>query len=76
MFNVKIDKHGRITIPANNRKNLGLTEGHRMSISNIGGHIEVNPYKYKCRYCEVDIPDGDEYGNCDRCRRKNVTKIY
>ena len=76
MYTVKIDKRGKILIPAAIRKSLKLFDGQKFSIKYYDDKIVIKPYKYSCHWCGANIPDGDEYGSCEECSRKNTRKVY
>ena len=76
MYTVKIDKKGKILIPASVRKSMNLFIGQKMTMKNYGENIEIIPFEYKCRWCGTDIPEGDEYGSCNECRKKNTRRVY
>lgn len=76
MYTVKIDKRGKILIPAEMRKSLKLFIGQKVKINMSGDLIKIKPYEYKCILCGAEIPEGSEYGSCEECARKNTRKIY
>ena len=76
MNTVKLDKRGRVLIPAAIRKSLMLFEGQKFSIDKYDDKIIIKPYKYVCHCCGANIPDGDEYGCCELCSRKKTKRVY
>ena len=76
MYTVKIDKRGKILIPAAIRKSLKLFDGQKFSIDYYNDKIVIKPYEYVCRWCGANIPDGDKDGSCEECNRKHTRRVY
>ena len=81
MYTVKIDKKGKILVPVAIRKRLKLFSGQQMSV-NISNDcfgkdiIIIKPFEYKCRWCGAEIPEGKEFGSCEKCSKENIRQIY
>lgn len=76
MYTVKIDKRGKILIPVSLRKSENIFIGQKVSIRPYNDKLIISPYRYICTDCGGEIPDGDEYGFCEECRRKRRKRIY
>ena len=76
MYTVKIDKRGKILIPATERKHMRLFAGQKMAISFRDSQIIIKPFDYKCKWCGADIPEGSDYGICEECKKKNTLCVY
>ena len=72
----KVDKRGKITIPKNIRKGLGIFAGMNVEIKNDGNKIVIIPYNYKCNECGADIPEGTQYFRCAECQKKYTIYVY
>ncbi len=75
MYTVKIDKRGKILIPIEARKSMKLFLGQKIALTVCGDHIELKPLEYQCKWCGADIPEGNEYGVCEKCTRKTLEKF-
>lgn len=54
-FNKKLGKSGAVTLPAALRRDLGLQEGERFSISvNGDGTIHLKRVQGECIFCKAD----------------------
>ena len=76
MYTVKLDKRGKILIPHYVRKELKLFSGQKFALIKHDQEIVISPYRYVCRWCGAQIPDGDRYGSCAECSRKNTKRVY
>lgn len=76
MYTVKIDKRGKILIPASLRKSKKIFIGQKVLIIPEKDNITISPYKYTCTDCGSEVPDGDPYGFCEECRRKRRKRVY
>ena len=82
MYTIKLDKRGKILIPARIRKHMGIFTGQKFSLDTHYDHygackkIELIPFKYKCVWCGIDIPEGEKDGICEECAKKNTKRIY
>ena len=76
MYTVKIDKRGKIIIPAAERKSMKLFACQKFALSFREGQMIIKPFEYKCKWCEADIPEGSEYGSCKECERKKRIRVY
>lgn len=46
-----LDALGRIVVPIEFRRSLGLRDGAAMEISLVGGHVELRPFVPGCVFC-------------------------
>ena len=76
MNTVKLDKRGKILIHFYVRKDMELFAGQKFTIKSYGNEIVIKPYMYVCHWCGAEIPDGDQYGSCAECSRKNTKQVY
>ncbi len=66
----KLDKLGRVVIPASMRKNIGIQIGSPLEIHQADDAITVKLSKMACRLCgNGDIANG-ELLLCDKCIQK------
>ena len=79
MFERKIDDIGRLLIPAEIRKNMGLEPGDKVRLSVNDGAIEVRKYRdcHQCKICHSAIGTPHELyvGLCMHCETDIVEKI-
>ena len=76
MYTTEIDKHGKILVPAKEREKMGLFSGQRVELSFSEDFILIKPYRYKCKLCGANIPEGSKTGSCEECSRKNTVVVY
>jgi len=65
-----VDSLGRMVIPVEWRRALGLDEDHPAEILFMGDHIEVRPYAAGCAFCGAGEGLTEHRGKfvCRRCR--------
>lgn len=66
----KIDKLGRIVLPMDYRKALGLEGGARVMLGINGNVITVKGADTSCRLCGSPIEVSERLGVCTACVRK------
>ncbi len=62
----RVDNLGRIVIPVNFRKALGITPQKEVEISMVGNKVIIVPKESLCRLCGMEISD-KESGLCKQC---------
>lgn len=64
-----IDDLGRVVIPKELRRTMGIAEGDTREISNEGEWIVLQPYKQFCHFCgsDKDISTFKEKYVCENC---------
>ena len=72
----RVDKLGRIVIPANLRQKYGLTEGTKIEILDVGDGIAVKASECFCKVCHGKIPDGATLPLCDQCIAEAVKHYH
>lgn len=72
----KVDDLGRVVIPKELRKTLGIDIGTPMAISMEGKRIVMSQYKYSCVFCGDDTDLQEFRGRmvCAKCREKLRTQ--
>ena len=70
MKTCRIDKLGRIVIPIQYRKKLGLCEGSELNIEYEGRRVIVTPAEELCRICGGKLCDCREIAICKGCIEK------
>ena len=66
----KLDKLGRVVIPASMRKNLGIQIGSPLEIHQTHDAITVKLAKMACRLCGSGDIANNELMLCDKCIQK------
>jgi transcriptional pleiotropic regulator of transition state genes len=66
----RIDKLGRIVLPMDFRKRLGLEGEATVVLDIIGDAITVRGADYSCKLCDSIIEVSRELKICSRCIRK------
>ena len=66
----EIDKLGRIVIPINFRKSLGITENTVLNIEEENGSIIITPINVLCKLCNQKITNPTDVPLCYNCIRK------
>ena len=79
MFERKIDDIGRLLIPAEIRKNMGLEPGDKVRLSINDGKIEIYKQRdnHQCKICHntIETPHELYVGLCTHCETDIVGKI-
>jgi transcriptional pleiotropic regulator of transition state genes len=67
----KIDELGRIVLPSELRKILGMKHGDELSISVEGDQVILEKRQDVCIFCSADSPSVEFKGRrvCERCAR-------
>lgn len=70
----KVDKLGRIVLPMNYRKALGLNPDSEVVLGIDGGIITVKPYGERCKLCGSQDMVNEQLCLCSKCisRVKNI----
>ena len=63
----KIDKLGRIVIPINYRKQLGIKAHDNLAVSREGRSIIISTQKCTCLLCGNDVQQYQKMQICDEC---------
>jgi len=73
----RIDDLGRIVIPKEMRRGLGITEGDPMNIEAVPGGVLVSPVNASCVICgsTKDLLTIDGVGVCRNCAEHLKTKL-
>lgn len=65
----RIDDNGRILIPKEIRKYLGIEEGMPLEIFTEGSKIILKKFRTNtCKYCKKTLNESDKY--CSNCGKK------
>ena len=67
MRNSRVDKLGRVVIPVNIRKELGITKHTPVSIDMDANRIVISVKEPVCRLCEKRIKPGLTIQLCEEC---------
>ena len=70
MKKTKIDRLGRIVIPIQYRKALGLGENSEINVEYDERKIIITPTALTCRICGVAVSGGYELSLCESCIAK------
>jgi transcriptional pleiotropic regulator of transition state genes len=67
----KLDPLGRIVIPAEIRKVLGINDGDSLEIAKVDNEIVVRKYSKGCIFCRSDegISEFRDSLVCDECKK-------
>lgn len=76
MDTVKLDKRGKILIPAYKRKEYEFFPGEEFQICVSKNEITLKPYNYICCECGGEIKDGSTSHYCTTCREKYIHRVY
>lgn len=62
----RIDELGRVVIPKEIRRNMGLKDGDELEINYINGTVSIRKYKKSFEQCAIEWFDSHTYelGNC------------
>ena len=63
----EIDKLGRVVIPMEYRKKLGIESSSRVLISLENGVVIIGAIKRRCTVCGEEIGVSQKFGICDGC---------
>ena len=66
----KIDKAGRIVLPIDFRKNLGIKDGEEILLSISDEHITIKRNVCSCRICNSDLEEENTFLLCQKCIEK------
>ena len=69
-----IDELGRVVVPANMRKTVGLSSGSKVEIALDGDRIIIKPIEIRCKICDSVLTYNRDICVCDTCiaRIKNL----
>ena len=73
----KIDKLGRLVIPKEYRKKLGIDCGDEIDISAKDGELIIKPLALSCRICGIKLAENTRlpvYNSCIKSIRFNSEK--
>jgi len=66
----KIDKAGRIVLPIDFRKSLGIKDGEEILISISEEHITIKRNVCSCRICNSELAEKNIFLLCEKCIQK------
>ena len=76
MDTVKLDKRGKILIPAYKRNEYEFFPGEKFQIFVSKNEIILKPYNYTCCECGEKIKDGSTSKFCKKCQEKYIHRVY
>ena len=71
MKKTRVDRLGRIVIPIDCRKSLGITENTELIVDYDNSHVTITPVNESCKICGECAPISADLPLCLAC----VTKI-
>lgn len=66
----KIDKTGRVVLPIDFRKNLGIKDGEEILLGINEGHITIKRNIRSCRICNSELSNKNSFSLCEKCIEK------
>ena len=66
----KIDKLGRIVLPIDYRKALGLSDKSKFALELDGTTVKLHSLDYRCKLCDVRMQKKSTLQICAECVRR------
>ena len=70
MKTIRLDKLGRVVIPIQYRKNLGVVAGSKLNIEYSDGKVIITPAEEHCCVCGKELDHSLSIPLCNSCIEK------